>query len=45
MRAMLTQGSAAWVDAPDCTAPLQLLRKYVEGRLDRPVKSADMLPE
>lgn len=45
MRRMLTQGSTAWVDAPDCTAPYQLLRKYVESRLDRPVRAADMLPE
>ena len=45
MRTMLTQGSAAWVDTPDCTAPYKLLRKYVEGKLDRPVRAADMLPE
>ena len=45
MRTMLTQGSAFWVDSPDCTAPFQLLRKYAESRLDRPVRSADMLPE
>ena len=45
MRTMLTQGSAAWVDSPDCTAPFKLLRKYVESRLDRPVRSGDMLPE
>ena len=45
MRLMLTQGSAAWIDSPACTAPYKLLRKYVEGKLDRPVRSADMLPE
>ena len=45
MRAMLTQGSAAWVDSPEATAPFRLLRKYVESRLDRPVRSGDMLPE
>ena len=45
MRQMLTQGSAAWVDSPDCAAPYRLLRKYVEGKLDRPVRAADMLPE
>ncbi len=45
MRTMLTAGSAAWVDAPDCTAPFALLRKYVESRLDRPVRAADMLPQ
>ena len=45
MRTMLNAGSAAWVDAPDCTAPFGLLRKYVEARLDRPVRAAEMLPE
>ena len=45
MRTMLTQGSAAWVDSPEATAPFRLLRKYVESRLDRPVRSGDMLPE
>ena len=45
MRMMLTQGSAAWVDSPEAIAPLSLLRKYVEGKLDRPVRTADMLPE
>ncbi|MGN0753446.1 MAG: DNA repair protein RecO [Aristaeellaceae bacterium] len=45
MRTMLNAGSAAWVDAPDCTAPFGLLRKYVESRLDRPVRAAEMLPE
>ncbi len=44
MRTMLTQGSAAWVDSPEMMAPLKLLRGYVESRLDRPVKSAAMLP-
>jgi hypothetical protein len=45
MRTMLAQGSAAWVDSAEAIAPYQLLRKYVEGRLDRPVRTADMLPE
>lgn len=45
MRTMLTAGSAAWVDTPDCTAPLLLLRRYVESRLDRPIRAADMLPD
>ncbi len=44
MRTMLNVGSASWVDTPDCIAPFALLRKYVEGRLDHPVRSADMLP-
>ena len=45
MRIMLTQGSAGWVDSPEATAPYRLLRKYVEGKLDHPVRAADMLPE
>ncbi len=45
MRAMLSAGSAAWVDSADCIAPYQLLRKYVESRLERPVRAAEMLPE
>ena len=45
LRTMLTQGSASWVDAPDCIAPFRLLRGYVEGRLDKPVKAAEMLPQ
>ena len=45
MRTMLDTGSAGWVDAPDCSAPFRLLRKYVESRLDRPVRAGDMLPE
>jgi len=45
MRLMLNAGSAAWVDSPEATAPFKLLRKYVESRLDRPVRSANMLPE
>ncbi|MBQ2930277.1 MAG: DNA repair protein RecO [Clostridia bacterium] len=45
MRTMLTQGSAAWLDSAEATAPFKLLRKYVESRLDRPVRSGDMLPE
>ena len=45
MRTMLTQGSAAWVDSAEATAPFKLLRKYVESRLDRPVRSGDMLPD
>ena len=45
MRTMLNAGSAAWVDAPDCNAPFGLLRKYVESRMDHPVRAADMLPK
>ncbi len=44
MRTMLTLGSASWVDSPEMMAPLRLLRQYVEGRLDHPVKAAAMLP-
>ena len=45
MRTMLQCGSASWVNTADCIAPFQLLRKYVEDRLGKPVRAADMLPE
>ena len=44
LRMALRSGSASWVNAPDCYAPLQLLRRYVELRLDQPVRGASMLP-
>ncbi len=44
MRTMLEKGSAHWINTPEMMAPLKLLRKYVEPRLRRPVKAADMLP-
>lgn len=44
MRKMIRCGSASWVNTPDCTAPLKLLRDYVESRLDRPLRAASMLP-
>lgn len=44
LRTMLNAGSAAWVDTPDCIAPLRLLRQYTEGRLGRTIKAAAMLP-
>ena len=44
MKHMLQAGSAAWVDSPEMTVPYQLLRSYVETRLDKPVRAAAMLP-
>lgn len=45
MRQMLMTGSAGWVNQPDCYAPLSLLRGFVESRLDKPIRSAAMLPK
>ncbi len=43
MKALQT-GASGWVDGEDTAAPCQLLRKYVESRLDKPVRGASMLP-
>ena len=45
MRTALQRGSAEWVETPDSHAPFSLLRKYVEGRLGRRIRSAAVLPE
>ena len=45
MRMALTTGSAGWVNVPDATAPFVPLRRYVEQRLGRRLKSASMLPD
>ena len=45
MREALGRGSAAWLDTPESYAPLPLLRRYVEGRLGRRIRSAALLPE
>lgn len=45
MRHALTIGSAGWVEQPGETAPLSLLRRYVESRLERRIRSGAMLPE
>ena len=45
MRMAMENGSASWVNGPGQTAPFTLLRSFVEERLDRPVRSAAMLPE
>ena len=45
MRAALQSGTAAWVNSPECQAPFALLRKYVEGRLGRRIRSAALLLE
>ena len=44
MRMALKSGSATWTNTPDCHAPFTLLRQYVEGRLDRPLRTASLLP-
>ena len=45
MRMALETGSAGWVNTPEAYAPLILLRKYVEQRLGRRIRSAALLPE
>ena len=45
MRAALSSGSASWVNTPDASAPFTLLRRYVEQRLGRRIRSGAMLPE
>lgn len=44
MRRALETGSAGWINAPDCYAPFTLLRAFVEGRLEQPLRAASMLP-
>ena len=45
MRMALETGSAGWVNTAEAAAPFTLLRKYVEQRLGRRIRSAAMLPE
>ena len=45
MREMLQRGSSTWIDTQEAYAPYSLLRKYVEGRLGRRIRSAALLPE
>lgn len=45
MRMALETGSAGWVDTPEASAPCSLMRRYVEQRLGRRIRSASMLPE
>jgi len=45
MRMALETGSAGWVNTEEAVAPFTLLRKYVEQRLGRRIRSAAMLPD
>ena len=45
MRMALETGSAGWVNTPEASAPFTLLRRYVEQRLGRRIRSGAMLPE
>ena len=45
MRMALETGSAGWVNTQEAAAPFILLRRYVEQRLGRRIRSAAMLPE
>ena len=42
---VLETGTAGWVNTEEASAPFTLLRKYVEQRLGRRIRSASMLPE
>lgn len=39
LRMAIRSGSAAWVDTPDCHAPLHLLRRFVQDRVSAPMKA------
>ena len=45
LRMAIRAGSASWVDSEDASAPFTLLRRYVEHRLGRRIRSASMLPD
>ena len=45
MRNALLSGSASWVETPDTSAPLPLLRDYVEKRLGRRFRSGTRLED
>jgi len=45
MRQALQSGASGWVNTPDCYAPFTLLRAFVEERIDKPLRSAAMLPK
>ncbi|MBQ3705135.1 MAG: DNA repair protein RecO [Clostridia bacterium] len=45
MRKALASGSAAWVDRQESYAPFSLLRRFVEDRLGRRIRSSVLLPE
>ena len=45
MREALVSGSAAWVDRAESQAPFSVLRRFVEGRLGRRIRSGALLPD
>lgn len=45
LRRALACGASGWVEDDAAFAPYSLLRAFVEGRLERPPRSAAMLPE
>ncbi len=45
LRSALGSGSAGWVNTPEAEAPFPVLRRYVESRLGRRIRSAALLPE
>ena len=45
MRQSLQGGASTWINTPEAFAPYALLRDFVERRLDRPLRSAALLPK
>lgn len=45
MREALQSGASSWVNREDCYAPFTLLKGFVEGRVDKPLRASGMLPE
>ena len=45
MRQALQSGTASWLNTPEAYAPFSLLRRYVETRLGRRIRSGTLLPE
>lgn len=45
LRMAAASGASGWVETNDCYAPLELMRSYVEKRLDVPIRAAAMLPK
>ena len=45
MRQTMQSGSASWMDSSEAYAPFSILRKFVEDRLGRRIRSGTLLPE
>lgn len=45
MRQTLRSPASAWVNTPEAFAPYQMLRRFVEAHIDKPIQAAAMLPK